>query len=115
MEIVKYAGYECCALENDTLQLLVTRSVGPRILSFGFKGSENLFAELPDYVTELPSGGVFHFYGGHRLWVAPESFETTYIPDDAPVDISELGNGLRITQPVQPQTGLQKSLNILLT
>lgn len=74
-----------------------------------------MFAELPNFVTELPDGGVFHFYGGHRLWVAPESLETTYIPDDSPVDISPLENGLQVTQPVQPQTGLQKSLDILLT
>jgi len=49
------------------------------------------------------------------LWVAPETFETTYIPDDSPVDISPLEKGLRITKPVEPQTGLQKSLDIRLT
>jgi hypothetical protein len=95
--------------------LLITRSIGPRIISFGFREEENLFAELPNFITELPNGGVFHFYGGHRLWVAPETFETTYIPDDSPVDISPLEKGLRITKPVEPQTGLQKSLDILLT
>lgn len=115
MKTIRYAGHECCVLENDTLRLLVTRSVGPRIISFGFKDGGNLFAELPNFVTELPDGGVFHFYGGHRLWVAPEDLRTTYIPDDDPVEISSLENGLRATQPVQPQTGLQKSLDILLT
>ena len=115
METIEYSGYQCVLLENDSLRLLITRSIGPRILSFGFHEEENLFAELPNFITELPNGGVFHFYGGHRLWVAPETFETTYIPDDSPVDISPLENGLRITQPVEPQTGLQKSLDILLT
>ena len=110
-----FLGHECASLENGVLKLLITQPIGPRILWFGFKGGENLFAELPDFVTELPSGGVFHFYGGHRLWVAPESFETTYIPDDSPVDISPLENGLRVTKPVELQTGLQKSLNIHLT
>lgn len=115
MKTVDYAGHECCVLENDALRLLVTRSIGPRIISFGFRGGDNLFAELPNFVTELPDGGVFHFYGGHRLWQAPESLETTYVPDDSPVDISPLENGLQVTQPVQPQTGLQKSLDIFLT
>ena len=115
MKIVKYSGYEYCALENDTLQLLITQSIGPRILWFGFKGGENLFAELPNFITELPGGGVFHFYGGHRLWVAPESFDTTYIPDDSPIDISPLENGLQITKSLEPQTGLRKSLDIHLT
>ena len=115
METIEYSGYQCVALENDSLRLLITRSIGPRIISFGFRKEENLFADLPNIVTELPDGGVFHFYGGHRLWVAPETFETTYIPDDSPVDISPLENGLRITKTVEPQTGLQKSLDILLT
>jgi hypothetical protein len=113
MKTESFLGQECASLENDALKLLVTQSIGPRILWYGFKGSENLFAELPDYVTGLPAGGVFHFYGGHRLWVAPETFEITYVPDDSPVDISPLENGLRVTKPVEPQTGLQKSLNIV--
>ena len=111
---MKYSGYECCALENDTLQLLVTRSVGPRIISFGFKDGDNLFAELPDVVTELPNGDVFHFYGGHRLWQAPEDFNTTYIPDDDPVEIVSIENGLSTTQKTLP-TGLQKSMEIILS
>jgi hypothetical protein len=115
MKTINYAGHECCILENDALRLLVTRSVGPRIISFGLKAGGNLFAELPNFVTELPDGGMFHFYGGHRLWIAPEDLNTTYIPDDDPVEISPLENGLQVTQPVQPQTGLQKSLDILLT
>ena len=37
METVNFLGLECYPLENESLRLLVTRSVGPRILSFGFK------------------------------------------------------------------------------
>ncbi|MFN8412051.1 MAG: hypothetical protein U0Z26_06655 [Anaerolineales bacterium] len=114
MEIVNYAGNECCVLENETLRLLVTRSIGPRISYFGFRNGENLFAELPDFVTELPDGGVFHFYGGHRLWHAPEDLRTTYQPDDEPVEITALENGLQVTQAIQSKTGLQKSMDISL-
>lgn len=114
MKTINYGGYECCALENDSLKLLVTQSIGPRVISFGFEDGTNLFAELPDFVTELPQGGVFHFYGGHRLWQAPEKFDTTYIPDDAPVEITSIANGLSVTQPLQ-SNGLQKSLQIVLT
>lgn len=112
METLTYSVYECHALENDTLRLLVTRAVGPRILSFGFKGGENLFAELPDFVTDCPGSGTFHFYGGHRLWHAPEEPARTYLPDDSPVDISTFENGLRATQQTEPKTGLQKSIEI---
>jgi len=114
MKTVNFSGYECYALENNELRLLVTRSIGPRIISFGFTGGDNLFAELPDFVTECPGTGVFHFYGGHRLWHAPEEPARTYFPDDSPVDILALENGLRATQQTEPKTGLQKSIGIQL-
>jgi len=112
MKTEEFLGHQSVALDNGVLNLLVTQSIGPRIASFGFVGEENLFAELPDLVTELPQGGVFHFYGGHRLWQAPEAFETTYVPDDDPVEITEVDAGLLVTQKMQPQTGLQKSMEI---
>ncbi len=96
------------------LRLLVTRNIGPRVLWFGFKNDENLFADLPSFVAEPPGGGLFHFYGGHRLWVAPEDFATTYAPDDSPVNISPVKDGYLVTKLIEPQTGLQKSLEILL-
>ena len=112
METVNFLGHECYSLSNEVIRLLVTRSIGPRILSFGFADGENLFAELPDFVTDCPGSGVFHFYGGHRLWHAPEEPSRTYLPDDSPVDIIPLENGLVVTQKLEPQTGLQKSMQI---
>ena len=114
METENFLGVECYPLESEQLKLLVTRSVGPRILSFGFKDGENLFAELPE-VTIRHADGVFHFYGGHRLWHAPEEPRRTYLPDDAPVDIVPSENGLLVTQPTESQTGLQKTLEIRLS
>src|SRR5919108_4021650 len=115
METSKFLGLECSVLENGTLKLLVTRSVGPRVLSFGFKDGENIFAELPEAVIDYPEGGgVFHFYGGHRLWHAPEESRRTYLPDDSPVDIILFENGLMATQKTEPQTGLQKSIEVRL-
>jgi hypothetical protein len=115
METVHFLGHECCVLENSKLRLLITRSIGPRILSCGFRDGGNLFAELPDFVTKLPDGGVFRFHGGHRLWQAPEDLNTTYIPDDDPVDVTAWENGLLVKQTVQARTGLQKSLEIRFT
>jgi hypothetical protein len=114
MNTVNFLGQECCVLENNTLKLLVTRSVGPRILSFQFQGKENMFAELPDFVTDCPGSGTFHFYGGHRLWHAPEEPSRTYLPDDSPVEIDEIENGLQVTQATEAKTGLQKSMEIRL-
>ena len=111
METVNFLGLECYPLENESLRLLVTRSVGPRILSFGFKDGENLFAELSD-VAIHHADGIFHFYGGHRFWHAPEEPRRTYLPDDAPVEIVPSETGLLVTQPTESQTGLQKTLEI---
>ncbi len=114
METVKILGHECVPLQNGSLKLVVTQSVGPRILSLSLKGGRNLFAELPDFVTECPGVGAFHFYGGHRLWEAPENLSRTYLPDDRPVDITPIENGLSVTQPAEARTGLQKSVDIVL-
>ena len=115
MEVEIYSGQACYVLQNTTLQLLIPRDIGPRILWFGFRDGENLFADLPHFAARLPDGGSYHFYGGHRLWAAPEHFSTTYAADDSPVEVSALPDGLMVTKPVEPQTGLQKSLEILLS
>jgi hypothetical protein len=112
MKTVQFSGHECCVLENESLRLLVTRSIGPRILSLGFLDGENLLADLPDFVTVSPNMGVFHFYGGHRLWHAPEDLNRTYVPDDSPVDIVPIEHGMSVAQETETQTGLQKTLEI---
>jgi hypothetical protein len=114
MKTESFLGLECHALENEQLNLLVTRSVGPRLLSFGFKDGENIFAELPETLIDLPGLDAFHFYGGHRLWHAPEEPRRTYLPDDSPVDIIPFENGLTIIQNTELQTGLQKTLEVKL-
>jgi len=109
-----FAGHECVKLENGALGLWLTRSVGPRILGLALRGGENLFAVLSDDSVECPGAGMFSFRGGHRLWYAPEDPLRTYLPDDNPVSIAEIDDGLRVTQPVEAPTGLQKSLTVTL-
>ena len=114
MEIMNFFGHECVLLENKFVKLLISRSVGPRILSLSFNNGENLLAELPDVVLDCPDSGVFHAYGGHRLWHAPEEPNRTYLPDDSPVEIVPVENGYLVTQDVELKTGLQKSMEIRL-
>jgi len=114
METIKFLDFDCVPLESKTLCLLVTQSVGPRIISLSFNGGENLFAELPDAVTERPDGRVFHFYGGHRLWHAPENLPRTYVLDNKPVEIIPDQAGLSVIQPVEDETGIEKSIQISL-
>jgi hypothetical protein len=110
----RFAGCECVRLENEALALWLTRSVGPRILGLALPGGENLFAELPDDTVDCPGVGLFSFRGGHRLWYAPEDPRRTYLPDDDPLALTEIENGLRVTQPIEASTGIQKSLTVTL-
>ncbi len=107
-----YAGYECARLANDQIELLVTRSAGPRILSLRFLGGENLLAEQPEAVAQRPDGSLYHFVGGHRLWHAPEHMPRTYVLDSAPVEIEPIADGLLVRQPVEVETGMEKTIQI---
>jgi len=114
METIKFLDFDCVPIENNVISLLVTQSAGPRIISLRFNGGDNLFAELPDFVTERPDGKIYHFYGGHRLWHAPENMPRTYVPDDGPVDVIPTNKSLSVMQQVETETGIEKSIRISL-
>jgi hypothetical protein len=115
MKKTQFLNQECIELGNDSLSLLITRSVGPRIISLRSNQGENLFAEIPDQTLECPGVGVLNLLGGHRLWHAPEDPRRTYLPDDNPVEVSETPGGVRVDQPVEPISGIAKSLTISLS
>ena len=114
MKTVEFLGQDCVELSNGSLSLLVTQSAGPRVISLRFNGGENIFAELPDIVLDCPGVGDFHILGGHRLWHAPENPRRTYLPDDDPVEIKPLENGVWTRQKIESETGIQKELKIKL-
>ncbi len=106
-----YRGGAAIALRTRALELLVTTSVGPRIVSLkAVRGrAGNLFLELP---AGEPRYLGYYLRGGHRLWHAPEDIVRSYQPDDDPVEVRRLANGLALTQPAEPRTGLQKSIAV---
>jgi hypothetical protein len=106
--------HDCISLENDSLRLEIARSIGPRILGLSFMGGPNLLADLPDFVTQRPDGKTYHFYGGHRLWQSPEDPILSYSLDDIPVEITSIQNGLVITKPTEVDSGIEKSMQIVL-
>ena len=102
-------------VENDWLRVEFLTTAGPRIVRVMLKGaSENLFAEAPDASWETPNGA-YKLYGGHRLWVAPETFPETSYPDNAPVTVKKFLNGVRLFQPPEKTTGLEKSMELFLS
>ncbi len=112
MQTTRFHEIECVPLANGALSLLVSQSIGPRILSLRLHGQANLFVELPGVQVQRSDGKVYRHYGGHRLWVAPEVMPGTYGVDDLPVEVSPIPDGLTVTQPLDPDTGIQKSLRI---
>lgn len=112
IEKVSYAGWKnCIQVENSTIQVIATTDVGPRVVSCGFKGKENLFYNNP---AEMGTSGAKEYvgYGGHRLWAAPELAERTYYPDNFPLEVKTFDNVVLLTSAVETTTGLQKSMEI---
>ncbi len=109
-----YGGQACLKLENESLAVWATTSVGPRLLGLALHGGENLFAVLPGLSFACPGVGAYHVYGGHRLWYAPEDPPRTYLPDDAPLEVAQVDAGVRLTQPVEPGSGIQKEITLRL-
>jgi hypothetical protein len=107
-------GMDCISLENESLRLEIARSIGPRILGLSFRKGPNLLADLPGFTTFRPDGKAYVFYGGHRLWLSPEDAILSYSLDDHPVEILPIENGIRITKPTETETGIEKTLQIVL-
>jgi len=113
MEKIAYQGWQdCVRLSNDEIELIAPTEVGPRIIRFGFIGEENEFVEFAEDMGK--KGGEAHrFYGGHRLWHSPEDPVRTYVQDNDPLKVVELpGGGVRLMQPVEAATGIQKEIEI---
>jgi hypothetical protein len=114
IEIVNYAGWDrCLRLSNDLVEAVVTTEVGPRILRFGAAGGPNMLHEAGAQ-QGLRGGSEWHAFGGHRLWHAPEAKPRTYVPDNAPVQFEIEGQRVRLTQPVEAGTGIQKQMELQL-
>lgn len=114
MQKVQHKGWKnCWRVANRTVELVVTADVGPRIIRFGFSGDDNLFKEYPDQVGKT-GGKAWRIYGGHRLWHAPEADPRTYYSDNTPVHVERRGGMVRVVQPPESTTGIQKEIDIRL-
>ena len=114
VEKTAYKGWaNCYKVSNGEVELIVTADVGPRIMRYGFVGGQNL---LKEYTDQLGKSGEekFQLRGGHRVWKAPEDPIATWAPDNVPVQITVNPQGLVAREPVEPLTGLQKELTIVL-
>jgi hypothetical protein len=113
MQTVSFGGWpRCIRLANQHIELIATTDIGPRIIRFGFVDGPNLFKEFAD--VGKTGGDVWRIYGGHRLWHAPEVKPRTYAPDNGPIEHQWDGATLKLIQPAETATGIQKEIEVTL-
>jgi hypothetical protein len=108
----EYRGAPALALSTRALELVATTEFGPRIISLRAKDSPkagNLFFEFPRGEKRYHG---YYLRGGHRLWSAPEHIVRTYQPDDSPLAVTALPEGVSLEQPLEGKTGLQKTIQV---
>ena len=111
----------CVRLSNGKIELFATLDFGPRVIRFGFIGKTNMFCEDTE-VESTASGEDFDelygkdtawfIRGGHRLWTSPEARPRSYYPDNEPVEVTEIENGIILTPPPQKWTQIQMQMKI---
>ncbi|MDX2064869.1 MAG: hypothetical protein SFX74_03900 [Fimbriimonadaceae bacterium] len=98
---------EMIRIADDRAELHVSTQFGPRILGANLLEAPNLMYQFPPE-TE-PDG--YRFYGGHRLWIAPESRELSMQPENEPVAVRHGEQSVQLTAPTDTN-GFTKSLVI---
>ena len=112
VEKIPYKGWpNNYRVSNGEVELIVTADVGPRIIRFEFVGGQNLMKEFADQLGKTGEKE-FQLRGGDRVWKAPEDPVATWAPDNVPVSVQITAGGLVATAPVEPLTGLQKSIAV---
>ncbi len=115
IEEVSYGGWpNCFRIANEDVELIVTTDVGPRVIRYGFIGGQNLFKEFGD---QLGGSGeaTWQPRGGHRIWIAPEIVPDTYALDNGPVRAALHDDGIELTQVVERETSLEKTIVVQLS
>jgi hypothetical protein len=112
IEKVAYGGWpNCWRVSNGVVEAVVTSDIGPRVMRYGFAGGQNFFKEFADQMGRS-SEPAWQLRGGHRIWMAPEDPDLTYAPDNGPVRVEPVADGVVCTQPVEPLTGLEKQIEL---
>ena len=110
MEIKKTAylnnpnSYECRVGQN---RLVITTDFGPRILHLSVNDGPNIL--FVDEEKRMGGRG-WLLYGGHRLWMAPETADT-YAPDNEPCRVEGGKSDITVTA-YEGRLGLEKSIRI---
>lgn len=102
---------------NGQIEFTVATDIGPRIIAFNKLNEPNILYQdinltrKKDVSHTFGEGKVWYNYGGHRLWLSPES-EETYYPDNLPVEINRVDDGVIVTSPLWQKINVIPSLRI---
>ena len=108
-----YFGWrESYWLSNGDVELVVPSEIGPRVLRYGFVDSQNLFHNF-QHALGKSGESQWQNRGGHRLWVAPETAISKAL-DNGPVEVIAEDLRLLIRQPTEPESGMEKQIEIVL-
>ena len=121
-EIESYKAYgKCVSISNGVIEAYVTVDLGPRIIRFGYVDGQNImqsnreeFGEKTDekFEAHFGKGKKWENFGGHRIWISPESYPETYVPDSDKVNYEITANGAVFTPLAEKANGVAKSLEI---
>ena len=103
-------------LSNGVVELILATEYGPRIMRYApvnTEDTDNIFGTV-DNVSLTTELGQWNIRGGHRLWHAPEGKPRSYVPDNAPVQVVRDGDTVKLIQPVESATNIQKEIWITL-
>jgi hypothetical protein len=110
IEKVSYGGWaNCIRIFNSDVELVATSDVGPRVIRYGFIGGQNMFKEFADQMGRSGEA-TWQPRGGHRIWMAPEIVPDTYVADNFAVRATIGEDSVELIAPVEPGTGLEKSI-----
>ncbi|OAJ34123.1 hypothetical protein [Piscirickettsia salmonis] len=100
-------------LSNGKIQLGYLVDAGPRLTYLALNDDVNIFAKLSAASKVTTTAGDFIFYGGHRLWHAPEAKPRSYMPDNMPPELLQSDDlTVTMTGHIEAYTGLQKQLRL---
>lgn len=102
----------CLSLSNGRVEVIVTTDIGPRVIAYRLvDGGRNVLAEMPGKV----GAAEWQPWGGHRLWLAPESRELSYGLDNSPIRHEMKGpNTVVLDRGVEQETGIAKLMEVTL-
>lgn len=99
-------------ITDEKTEIAVALDYGIRIVHLACVGCENLFYEQPaDRSDGFTTNDGWILYGGHRLWLAPES-DDSYYPDNVPVHYHVSGHTIHFEQEVDPFLQICKRISI---